>query len=61
MKTGTILATVSAIALAAGTIYWLRGVPYITGPPTMSPAGEATSSGLIVKTKTVEGLAKLPA
>ena len=34
MKTGTILATVSAIALAAGTIYWLRGVPYIMANAT---------------------------
>ena len=54
MRTGTILATVSAIALAAGTIYWLRRDAEITSPPTMSPVGEATSGGIIVKKRTID-------
>lgn len=54
MKTRTILATVSVIALGAGGLYlWDRNREF-AAPPTMTPAGEATDNGWVVKRRTVD-------
>jgi hypothetical protein len=54
MKTGTILATVSAIALAAGAYHYFVGDERLPGPPEMQPDGEAIDDGVIVKRRTVD-------
>ncbi|QDM40635.1 hypothetical protein [Altererythrobacter sp. TH136] len=54
MRSRTILATASVIALAAGTLYlWDQG-GVLSGPPTMTPAGETTDDSWIVKRRSVD-------
>lgn len=54
MRTGTILATGSAIALAVGGYYYLSQSGGLSLPPVMNPEGEATDGGVIVERRTVD-------
>lgn len=54
MKSRTILTTVSVIALAAAGLYLSEQGGAFSGPPTMTPAGETTDDGWIVKRRSVD-------
>ena len=54
MKKRTILAAASAIALAAGSFYYLRRDPADSLPPVMTREGESDDGGVIVRRRTID-------